>query len=152
MALYTCIPHNRAIMACSYHLRKYSNYSLDLREYIFMVTTFLLSHNFFCSMVTFINRYVALRWACSSPFFGQPLYELVRGESSIYDRQSIHWLPGTVVIETNSSEYGKQTTLNWFILWNILIPIRTTLLLAIDHNKISGFSAGCCCIALLSPC
>lgn len=40
VALYTCIPHDHALTALAYHLSKYINYSLELREYMLKVAFF----------------------------------------------------------------------------------------------------------------
>lgn len=60
-ALYTCIPHNKAFIALSFHLRKYSNYSCELREFILMVTNFCCLTIFLPLMgITFYKFAVAL--------------------------------------------------------------------------------------------
>lgn len=83
-ALYTCIPHNKAWIALSFHLRKYSNYSCELREFILMVTTFLLSHNSF----TYNGDYVL--WICGCPMgacFSPSLANLYMScVSSVFDQ------------------------------------------------------------------
>lgn len=62
-ALYTCIPHNKALIALSFHLRKYSNYSCEFREF-----TFLLSHNFFLLLMElFIYKFAVARWVLAFP-------------------------------------------------------------------------------------
>lgn len=52
-SLYTAIPHNKAIIALEWYLVTYSNYNVELREFIIMATEYLLSHNFFM----FNNKY-----------------------------------------------------------------------------------------------
>lgn len=46
-ALYPSIPHDRALQILSMFLCRYSPYSIQLKEFLQMVTEFLLKHNFF---------------------------------------------------------------------------------------------------------
>lgn len=45
--LYSCIPHHLALEAVKYHLTRYSCYSKELCEFLYLAIEFLLQHNYF---------------------------------------------------------------------------------------------------------
>lgn len=47
VSLYSNIPHNIALTAVEYMIKKYSNFSNDLNHFLIMAIDFLLSHNYF---------------------------------------------------------------------------------------------------------
>lgn len=96
VVLYTSIPHNRAFMALSFHLVRYRNYTLELREYILEVTTFLLLHNFFAfNYQYYMQKHGCPMGACFSPSLAN-LYMGWWEEGRLYVignpyRESIAW-------------------------------------------------------------
>lgn len=82
--------YQKAIAAFSYHLDKFSNYSIMLKQYILDITEFLLSNNYFFffsgSLLFFVARMPD--GSMFLPIIGKLIYELVGGGLPIYGQRS----------------------------------------------------------------